>query len=262
MSTSSPAIDLHYEVEGPDDAPVLVLSHALGASIAMWDPQLARLKSALRVVRYDQRGHGKSPVPPGPYRIDDFGRDLVQLLDRLELKRVSFCGLSLGGMVGAWIGINAPERVERLLLCCAAARMLRPEDYAVRAWRVREHGMASVADAVLARWVTTDFAARQPRTVEWVRGMLLSTPAEGYAGACEALQAMDLRNDLSRIEKPTLVIAGADDQATPVQQSREIGRHIRHSKLVVIPGASHLANVVQPEAFTKHILSFLNQGVA
>ena len=262
MSTASPAIDVHYEVEGADDARVLVLAHALGGSMAMWDPQMARLKSAFRVVRYDQRGHGASPVPPGPYRIDDLGRDLVQLLDRLGLKRVSFCGLSLGGMVGLWLGINTPERIDRLLVCSAAARMMRPEDYAQRAWHVREHGVASVAGAVLSRWFTSDFAARQPRTVDWVRGLLLSTPPEGYAGACEALQAMDLRSDLSRIEKPTLVIAGADDQATPVQQSREIGRHIRHSKVVVIAGASHLANVVQPEVFTDHILSFLNQGVA
>lgn len=258
MSTPPPAIDLHYELKGPEDAPVLVLSHALGASMAMWEPQMPRLTERFRVLRYDHRGHGTSPVPPGPYRIDDLGRDLIQLLDRLEVQRVTLCGLSLGGMVAMWMGINAPERIGQLVLCCAAARMMRPEDYAVRAWQVREHGMASVVDAVLGRWFTADFAATQPKTIAWVRAMFLSTHPEGYAGACEALEAMDLRSDLSRIATPTLVIAGADDQATPVSQSREIGRHIRHSKVVVIPGASHLANVVRSKGFTDELLGFLN----
>jgi 3-oxoadipate enol-lactonase len=257
MSALPPAVDLHYELQGPEDGQVLVLSHALGASMAMWEPQLPRLKERCRVVRYDHRGHGGSPVPPGPYRIDDLGRDLLQLLDRLELRRVMFCGLSLGGMVGMWMAINHPERIDRLVLCCTAARMMRPADYTARAGQVREHGMASVVDAVLARWFTSDFAGRQPETVEWVRAMLLATPAEGYAGACEALAAMDLRSDLSRINRTTLVIAGADDEATPVAQSREIARQIRHAKLVVIPGASHLANVVRSKEFTDTVMRFL-----
>jgi 3-oxoadipate enol-lactonase len=257
MSVLPPAVDLHYELQGPEDGQVLVLSHALGASMAMWEPQLPRLKERFRVVRYDHRGHGRSKVPPGPYRIDDLGRDVLQLLDRLELRRVSFCGLSLGGMVGMWMGINHPERIDRLMLCCTAARMMRPDDYAARAGQVREHGMASVVEAVLARWFTSDFAGRQPETVEWVRAILLASPAEGYAGACEALAAMDLRSGLSRINRPTLVIAGAEDQATPVPQSREIAGHIPHSKLVVIPGASHLANVVRSKEFTDTVMSFL-----
>ena len=150
MGTAAP-IDLHYRVDGPTGAPVLVLAHALGLSMAMWDPQVAPLSREFRVLRYDHRGHGGSPVPDGPYRIDDLGRDLLHLLDRLELRRVSFCGLSLGGMVGLWLGANAPERVDRLVVCCAAPRMPRPEDYGERAKLVRAKGMAAIADMEIGR---------------------------------------------------------------------------------------------------------------
>src|SRR5713226_6763464 len=157
-----PAIDVHYRMDGPVGAPVLVLSHAMGASLAMWDQQAPRLSADFRVLRYDQRGHGGSPVPAGPYRIGDLGRDLIRLLDRLGLGRVLFSGISLGGMVGLWLAVNASERVDRLVVCCTAARMWRPEDYAARARQVRTHGMASIADAVMARWFTPAFAARRP----------------------------------------------------------------------------------------------------
>src|SRR5207245_4356500 len=154
-SMASPtSIDLNYRVDGPPDAPVLVLSHALGLSLAMWDPQLERLTQVLRVVRYDHRGHGGSPVPPGPYTIEVLARDLIHLLDRLGLNRVSFCGLSLGGMVGMWVASNVPERIDRLVLCCTAARMPRPDDFAPRARTVREHGMEAIAGSLLGRRFT------------------------------------------------------------------------------------------------------------
>src|SRR2546423_12754797 len=189
------AIDVHYKVEGVEGAPVLVLSHALGASMAMWDPQVERILSAFRVIRYDQRGHGASPVPPGPYAIEDLGRDLLRLLDRLELRRVSFCGLSLGGMVGLWLAANAPERLDRLVVCCTAARMPRPEDYAERAKVVRAKGMAAMADTVIGRWFTPAFLARRPDAIAGIKSILLATRPEGYAATCEALAAMDLRGD-------------------------------------------------------------------
>src|SRR2546425_11271829 len=160
MATATP-IDLHYGIEGPSGAPVLVLSHALGLSMAMWDPQVAALSREFRVLRYDHRGHGGSPVPAGPYRIEDLGRDLLHLLDRLELGRVSFCGLSLGGMVGLWLAANAPDRVDRLVVCGAAARMPRPEDYAERAKVVRAQGMSAIAGMGIGRWFTPAFKARR-----------------------------------------------------------------------------------------------------
>ena len=256
MATAAP-IDLQYRVDGPSDAPVLVLSHALGLSMAMWDPQVAALSRAFRVLRYDHRGHGGSPVPDGPYRIEDLGRDLLHLLDRLTLEQVSLCGLSLGGMVGLWLAANAPERLDRLVVCCTAARMPRPGDYAARATLVRGQGMAAIADTVIGRWFTPAFLARRPDVVAGIKGQLLATPAEGYAATCEALAAMDLRDDLPHITASTLVIAGAKDQATPPELAAEIGRRIRGAELVVITDAAHLANIEQPEAVANRILGHL-----
>src|SRR3989442_7962997 len=260
MATATP-IDLHYGIEGPSGAPVLVLSHALGLSMAMWDPQVAALSREFRVVRYDHRGHGGSPVPAGPYRIEDLGRDVARLLDRLDLGRVSVCGLSLGGMVGLWLGANAPERVDRLVVCCTAARMPRPDDYAARATLVRAQGMAAIADTVIGRWFTPAFLTRRPDLVAGIKALLLATTPEGYAATCEALAAMDLRGDLSRINASTLVIAGAEDQSTPVDQAEEIARRIPAAELAVIPDAAHLASVEQPEPVTARILGHLTRSL-
>ncbi len=227
--------------------------------MAMWDPQVTALSRDFNLLRYDHRGHGGSKVPAGPYTIGDLGQDLLQLLNRLELDRVSFCGLSLGGMVGLWVAANAPDRIERLVVCCSAARMMRPGDYTARADQVRRDGMASIADAVLGRWFTPAFAARRPDTIASIRALLLSTSAEGYAGACEALATMDLRNDLPRIDAPTLVVAAAGDQSTPPEQSREIAERIPGAELVLISDAAHMANVEQPDAVTDHILDHVNK---
>ena len=256
MATSK-LTDLNYRVDGPPDASVLVLSHALGLSLAQWDPQVAPLSRAFRVVRYDHRGHGGSPVPAGPYTIEELGRDLIHLLDRLGLDRVSFCGLSLGGMVGMWVAANAPERIDRLVLCCTAARMVRPEDFAARARTVRERGIDAIADALIGRWFTPSFPASHPDTVARIRAMLLSTPREGYAGGCEAIAQMDLREDLPRITAPTLVIGAEHDQSTPPEKSREIAQGIRGAELVMIPEAAHIANVEQPDAVANQILDHL-----
>jgi 3-oxoadipate enol-lactonase len=256
MATATP-IDLNYRVDGPSGAPVLVLSHALGLSLAMWDPQVSALTRVFQVVRYDHRGHGGSPVPAGPYRIEELGRDVLHLLDRLALDRVSFCGLSLGGFVGMWVASHAPERLDRLVLCCTAARMPRPEDFAARARTVREQGMEAIADSLIARWFTSAFRASQPETVARIRSILLSTPREGYAAACEAIAQMDLREDLPRIKAPTLVIGAEHDQSTPPEKSREIAQRIAAAELVIIPNAAHIANVEQPEAVTNQILDHL-----
>jgi 3-oxoadipate enol-lactonase len=250
-------IDVHYRIDGPEGAPVLVLSHAMGAALAMWEPQMARLSEVLRVVRYDHRGHGASPVPPGPNGFSELGLDVLQLLDRLELPQVFFAGISLGGMVGLWLAANAPERVDRLVVCCSAARMPRPEDYRARAQLVRTRGIAAIADTVLGRWFTPGFATREPKKVAAIRAMVLSTPPEGYAGCCEALAEMDLREDLPQVNAPTLVIAAAQDQSTPPPLSEEIVRGIPGAELSVIDGAAHLANVEQPDIVTDQLIDFL-----
>ena len=254
--TQAPA-DLHFELHGPADLPVLVLSHSLGLSTVMWDPIMPRLIERFRILRYDHRGHGASPSPPGPYEIGDFGRDLVRLLDRLQLERVSFCGLSLGGMVGQWLGVHAPERVDRLVLCCTAPRMLKPEDFTARAEAVRARGMAPIADQAIGRWFTAEFIARRPEAIAPLRAALMSANVEGYAATCDAIAAMDQREGLPRIKAPTLVLAGSADVVTPPAQAEQMAKAIPGAEVVVLPGAPHIADVEQPDAFSDQVVSFL-----
>ena len=257
--TTGPAADLHYLLEGPEDAPVVVMANSLGTTLRMWDEQASALNDRFRSLRYDHRGHGGSPIPPGPYTIEDLGRDVLALLERLGIERASFCGLSLGGLVGMWVASEAPERIERLVLCCTAARFAS-DVYDSRARTVRERGVAEIADGVLERWFTPAFRASQLDVVGWARRMLLDTPAEGYAGCCEAVRDADLSGRLGDIRAPTLVIAGADDPAAPPEQAELICDAIPHARLVVIEQAAHLANVEQPEALTEALLYHLDLG--
>jgi 3-oxoadipate enol-lactonase len=251
---------LHHTVDGPDGAPLLVLGSSLGTSGAMWQPQLAGLVSRFRVVRYDHRGHGSSPVPPGPYRIEDLGMDLLALLDHLGLDRVHLGGLSLGGMVAMWLAAHAPERVDRLVLLCTSARLGPPETWVRRAASVRAGGMETIAEAVLARWFTPGFVERHPGVVGWARRLLFTTPPEGYAGCCAAIGKMDLIPVLGRITAPTLVIAGAEDPATPPDHGALIAAGIPGARLTVVPGAAHLANVEQPDEIDRLLPEFLGGG--
>ncbi|UWZ40421.1 3-oxoadipate enol-lactonase [Dactylosporangium roseum] len=235
-------------------APTLLLGGPLGSNLDMWRPQLPAFAERLRVVRFDHRGHGGSPVPPGPYRIEDLGRDVLALLDRLGIERASYCGLSLGGMVGMWLAAHAPERIERLVLICTAAHLPPADGWLTRAGQVRSWGMGSIADAVLGRWFTPRYRAALPARVAPFRAMIAASPAEGYAGGCEAIAGMDLRDDLSRITAPTLVVAGADDPATPPEHGEVIHAGIAGSRLAVVPNAAHLANVEQPEAVAHLVL--------
>lgn len=246
-------VRLAYELSGPEQSSVLVLSNSMGTTLAMWDQQLAALTRHLRVLRYDHRGHGASEAPPGPYRVEELGRDLLGLLDDLGLDRVSFCGLSLGGMVGMWLAAHAPDRIDRLALCCTAATV-KSEVYLERAAKVRAGGTGSVAAEVADRWFTPAFRRAAPHQVERAVAMLLATSEEGYAGCCEALAAMDLRAGLPAITAPTLVIAGADDLATPPARAEAIVAAIPTARLEVVAGAAHLANIEQPEQLTRLLL--------
>lgn len=241
----------HYEIEGPADARPVVLAGSLGTTLEMWNPQMSALTEHFRVVRFDHRGHGRSPVA-GRCSIADLGGDVLDLLDRLELPKVSFAGLSLGGMVGMWLAAHAPERIDRLALLCTSAKLGTPASWSERAATVRAGGTASIAEASAARWFTPGFPGRQP----YVR-MLGAIPAEGYAACCEAIGAMDLRPELPLIAAPTLVLAGADDPATPPEHAERIVAGIPGSRLVVLPGAAHLANVERPEAVSEHLTEHL-----
>jgi 3-oxoadipate enol-lactonase len=244
---------LHLAVDGPAGAPTLVLGSSLGTAAAMWELQIPALAERFRIIRYDHLGHGRSAVPPGPYTMDLLGRELVRTLDDLDVLWVHYAGLSLGGMVGMWLAAHAPDRVRRLVL------LGPPGQWHQRAATVRDSGLPAIADAVVARWFTPAFATARPDVVAGHRAMLTATPPDGYAACCEAIAAMDLRPALGRITAPTLVVAGADDPATPVEHAREIVGGIPQARLAVVGAAAHLANVEQPEQVSRLLLDHLHE---
>jgi 3-oxoadipate enol-lactonase/4-carboxymuconolactone decarboxylase len=250
-------VELAYRFDGPADGPVLLLSNSLGTSIDMWEPQTAPLGRFFRVLRYDHRGHGASPSAPGPYSIDDLGGDVVALLDRLGIERVSMVGLSLGGMVTMWLATHHPDRVDRIVLCCTAAYLGPPDLWPERARIVRSEGTSALTATLLGRWFTPEFAASHPEVLERVATMLAGVDAEGYAGCSEAIGAMDQRGAVGAIVAPTLVLSGADDPVVPPPAAVELSRAIPGASLVVIGRAAHLANLEQPTRFTEALLQHL-----
>jgi 3-oxoadipate enol-lactonase len=248
----------HYALSGPAGAPALVLSNSLGTNFSMWDPELPAFEKHLRILRYDTRGHGQSSVTPGPYRIEQLGRDVLHILDRLSLERVHFCGLSLGGMTGMWIGINAPERLQKLILCNTAARIGSAETWNARIEAVRKSGMKSVAPAVIERWFTPAFRAAAPETIAQTQRMMEASPPEGYVACCAAIRDMDQREAISSINAPTLVIAGAQDAATPPADGQFLAGKIRGARYVELPTA-HLSNVEAAAQFSSEVLHFLTE---
>jgi 3-oxoadipate enol-lactonase len=248
---------LHYRFDGAAGAPVVMLSTSLGTDLSMWDPQMPALVARYRVLRYDARGHGRSAVTPGPYTIEGLSKDVLGLLDALLIERVHFCGLSMGGMVGQWLGAHAPQRVDKLILCNTTARIGSPEAYNTRIDTVRSGGMAGIVDTVLARWYTPSFAAAAPDAIARTRAMLLATPADGYAACCAAIRDMDQRETARDIAAPTLVIAGAHDLATPPADGRFLAEHISRARLTELP-AAHLSNIEAAGEFNVALMEFLS----
>lgn len=246
-----------HRFDGPEDAPVLLLSNSLGTTHEMWNPQVAALTAYFRVLRYDRRGHGSSEVPPGPYSVAEMAADVIELLDSLGLERVSYCGLSIGGMDAMWNAATAPERIDRLALCSTSPHMPPRELWDERAATVREQGVAVLADATMERWFSPEFHASNPEAVAWIRGMFSSTAAEGYAGCCEAIREWDFRSELHRISAPTLVLSAEHDPSTPPESGEAIAGGIPGASFRVLPGARHLANVEQPESFTAALVAHL-----
>lgn len=245
---------LAYHLDGPDDAPVLVLSPSLGTTTTLWDAALPELSVRFRVLRHDLPGHGRSPTPQGPVGIEDIGGGVLSLLDGLEVERASFCGVSIGGMVGMWLSANVPERIDRLALCCTGAKLGAREDYAERAELVRREGTAVTVEGARRRWFTEGFqdsdAARR------ILDDLAAVPAEGYAACAEAVGAFDFRDKLNRILSPTLLLFGADDPVTPPDVRETLLGGITGARTVTVSGA-HLAVAEQPEAFAAALLTHL-----
>ncbi|WP_116141092.1 3-oxoadipate enol-lactonase [Trinickia diaoshuihuensis] len=247
---------LHHELSGPADAPVIVLSNSLGTTLDMWNPQIDALQAKFRVLRYDARGHGRSAVPPGSYTIEALGRDVIDLLDSLDIERAHFVGISMGGLTGQWLGVHAGTRIDKLVVSNTAARIGTREGWRARAELVRRQGLAEVADGAAGRWFTPRFIAAQPSTVETLTARLRSLSPEGYAACCEALGDADLREDIARIACPTLVVAGAHDPVTTVDDARFIAERVVGARVAELE-ASHLSNIEAADAFTDAVLRFL-----
>jgi 3-oxoadipate enol-lactonase len=250
---------IHVQVEGRQDAPVLMLSNSLGTTLKMWDPQVDTFTKHFRLVRYDRRGHGKSGAPKGPYTMERLGRDVLAVLDALKIDRVNWCGLSMGGMVGQWLGANAPERVERLVLSNTSAYFPDKTVWNDRLKFVREKGLAALAAPNMERWFTKGFRERSPDTIESMIEMFVATPLEGYIGCGEAVRDMDHRELLPKIKTPTLVIIGRQDPATTPEAGEYIRSHIPGATVSLLD-AAHISNVEQPAAYASAVLGFLTRG--
>jgi len=251
---------MSYRVEGPEGAPVVLLSHALAASLEMWAPQVPALSPRYRVLRYDTRGHGESAVGQDDYDFALLAADVEALLDHLGVERCHFVGLSLGGMVGMALALDAPRRLRSLALCDTMSEL--PEGaqamWAERIAGARARGMAALVEATLGRWFTAPYLARNAARLEPVRAMIAATPVEGYAGCCQALLGLDFSARLGALRLPTLIVVGADDPSTPVACSEDLRRRLPGSRLEVLAAAAHLSNWEQPEAFNRALGGFLD----
>jgi 3-oxoadipate enol-lactonase len=247
---------LYVEIEGNETAPALMLSNSLGTNLRMWDDQAAEWAKHFRLVRYDRRGHGNSGVPDGPYTMERLGKDVLAILDALKIKKTNWCGLSMGGMVGQWLGANAPDRVEKLVLSNTNSYYADKAPWIDRIKFVQENGLEALVDANMQRWFTDGFRQRAPQVIARMKQMFVATKIPGYVGCCEAIRDMDFRDSNPRITAPTLVIVGAQDPATPPSAGEIIQKTIKGAKLVSLD-AAHISNMEQPKQYAETVLNFL-----
>lgn len=255
--TAGDGCRIAYQLTGGADRPVLVLSNSIATSLHMWDGQVQTLSEAYRVLRYDFRGHGKSDTPAGAYSVDRLGRDVIELLDSLEIKQAHFCGLSMGGWVGQWLAVHAPDRIGRLILSNTAAYLGPPSNFDAQIRAVLAvKDMADTADQFMRNWFPASMLAGPNEIVDTFRAMVLATPPRGLAGCFAALRDCDLRRTIALIKAPTLVIGGIDDKVTLASHSEEIAATIPGAKLVLLPGV-HMLNVERPAEFLDAVTRFL-----
>jgi 3-oxoadipate enol-lactonase len=256
----SDSVRLHYRVDEPSQAgaqaPWLMLCSSLGATQDMWWPQLEALSQHFRVLRYDRRGHGQSSTPPGLYTLDDLGRDALAVLDAVGAQRAHFCGISLGGLTGQWLAVNAPQRLGRLVLCSTAVKIGTEAAWRVRIEQAQREGLAGLAESSISRWFTPAFIAAQPDAIERIRKAYLAGSPHGYAGCCNALIDADFRPLLPRMTTPLLAIAGTSDPTAPPAELRAIAAGVADGRCVELP-AAHLSNIEAAAAFNRALLGFL-----
>jgi 3-oxoadipate enol-lactonase len=255
---TSDGIAIHYQIDGREDGPPLVISNSLGINLNMWEWQMAEAARTFRVVRYDQRGHGGSEAPEGPYTMERLGRDVVDLLDGLDIRRTAFLGLSMGGMTGMWLAANEPGRFTRMALCNTSAFFPDKSVWDQRMELVRGGGMQAVKQATIERWFTSAFREKNPQDVEKVAGMIEICKPEGYLGCCAAIREMDLREDVKRIDMPCLIVIGRHDPATVPAFGELIASTIPGAQSKVLDTA-HLSNVEDPEGFNRTVFGFLRE---
>lgn len=250
---------LHYRLIGPAGAPILGLVNSVGTDLRIWDEVVAQLGSRYRLLCYDKRGHGLSETPEGGYAIEDQVGDLIALLDHLQIVRLALCGISIGGLIAQAFALAAPQRLAGLVLCDTAAKIGEPELWQNRIDTVRAEGMAPVADAVMERWFSTGFRREQPEALAGWRNLFVRTDPEGYAGGCATLRDTDLRARIGTIVLPTLVVAGEDDIATPVELVRDFARALPNARFEVLRRTGHIPAIEQPAALADLITGYLEE---
>jgi len=261
MKIKANGIQMNYQLSGKENEPVVVLSHSLGSSLAMWDPQMEILEARYQVLRYDIRGHGGTDAPEGAYSLDELGDDAIGLLDALGIDVVHWVGLSMGGMIGQCLALNHSNRLRSLVLCDTAAKI---PDEAQPVWQermdtARDKGMQALVQETLERWFTLPYFGKSPGGVELIRKHFLATPVLGYIGCSEAIRVLNYLENLSDIQIPTLIMVGEDDPGTPVAASEAMHERIPGSSLVVLHSAAHLSNIEQAEAFNRALMGFLQK---
>jgi 3-oxoadipate enol-lactonase len=248
---------IHYVLKGQSGSPVLMFSNSLGANYSMWDPQAREFHKKFRLLRYDTRGHGQSSATPGPYSIEQLAKDVVSLLDELDLARIHFCGLSMGGMIGMWLAVSAPGRLNKLVLCNTGAKIGTLDAWNARIEAVRKNGMKSIAPAVVERWFTPAFRQKSPAMISNTHKMIEEANADGYAACCAAIRDCDYREQVAAIRAPTLVISGAHDPATPPADGRFLAQQIPGAHYAEL-NAAHLSNIEDQDRFNQELAVFLN----
>jgi 3-oxoadipate enol-lactonase len=259
MQSTVNGISINFEIDGPDNAPWLVLSNSLLTNLSMWDDQVAALKSSYRILRYDQRGHGGTQATPGPYSFDLLVADVIALLDMLGIKRAHFCGLSMGGMTALFLAQRHADRFDRIIACdCGpASTPASAQQWKERIEIAAKDGIGALVEPTIGRWFPPDFVAAKPPVLDKVRQMIRTTPIAGFSGCAQALSDYDLRPGLAGIDRRTLLIVGTKDAT--LAGIRQIKEAVPGAALVELEGAGHISNVEQPAAFTGAIRDFLSR---